>query len=114
MESPQGDLDLDLETYLTGDLDADLDVDLEGVLETNLTGDLDGERDGERGDGDLDLTDFIDIADPGLELFLLEDELCLDLTSLIFLEAVEVELSAELERNLFPFASHFFNLLHKL
>ena len=100
MESPQGDLDLDLETYLTGDLDADLDVDLEGVLETNLTGDLDGERDGERGDGDLDLTDFVDIADPGLELFL---------TNLIFLKAVEVELSAELERDLFPFASHFFS-----
>ena len=55
--------------YLTGDLETDLD----GVLDTYLTGDLELERDAGDLDLGLDLAEFddlIDMAEPGLELFL--------------------------------------------
>ena len=88
------DLDLDLDT------DLDLETDREGVLETNLTGDLDDDLDLDL-EGDLDLKDFVDITEDGLDFVTEESRLCL---------LAELELSKELDLDLLPFSSHFFCL----
>ena len=92
--------------YLTGDLETDLD----GVLDTYLTGDL--ELDLDKGlEPDLslgldldDLEDLVDMAEPGLELFLLETE-----ESLLCLFDDD-ELSLDLDLSLLPFSVECFSL----
>ena len=89
--------------YLTGDLETDLD----GVLDTYLTGDLELERDAGDLDLGLDLAEFddlFDMAEPGLELFLLEAK-----ESLLCL-LVDDELSRDFDLSLLPFSAECFSL----
>ena len=90
--------------YLTGDLETDLD----GVLDTYLTGDLELDLDtGLEPDLDLgldDLEDLFDMAEPGLELFLLDTE-----ESLLCLFDDD-ELSLDLDLSLLPFSVECFSL----